>query len=524
MANLRRWSSSASGNATVTGGVNTINFAEGQTPGSVNNSAREMMAQVRSIYTPAEWGWVEHSATASVASQTAFKISGNQTTNWTAGRRWRLMSGSTTRYGSVVSASFTAETTVTVTVDSGSLSASHSLAALAAIDTNNVPSGYARLASTNTFTANQTILGSAADAYSYLQGNGFNAISFIENYGTATASQLRLNKSRGTLASPTIVSNGDEIGSVLFYGFDGATLRPAASVGALVDNTPGASDMPGRLIFNTTADGAAAPTERMRIDSGGNVGIGGTPVAIYGRTLQIGDGSTTSSISLLGTGSGTTGDVFLSSTGSEALLASRASTPLLLGTGDTERMRIDASGFVGVGQTPDGDARMQVRETGSASRRAADFYLNVASSTATPAARFIKHDNDTTTSNKFVEFTINQNGAGSGQINANGASQAAFGSFSDIRLKENVTNLPSQLGSLMALRPVEFDYKDGSGHQIGFIAQEMQAIYPDAVGRDGEYLTLSGYGKTEARLIKALQEAVAKIDALEARIAALEAA
>ena len=134
MANLRRWSSSASGNSSVAGGANTINFAEGQTPGSVNNSAREMMAQVRSIYTPAEWGWVEHSATASVASQTSFKISGDQTTNWTAGRRWRLKSGSTTRYGSVVSSSYTAETTITVTVDSGSLSASHSLAALSAID------------------------------------------------------------------------------------------------------------------------------------------------------------------------------------------------------------------------------------------------------------------------------------------------------------------------------------------------------------------------------------------------------
>jgi hypothetical protein len=139
MANLRKWSSSASGNATVTGGVNTINFAEGQTPGSVNNSAREMMAQVRSIYTPSEWGWVEHSATVSVASQTSFKLGGNQTTNWTAGRRWRLKSGSTTRYGSVVSSSFTAETTITVTVDSGSLSASHSLAALAGIDSNHVP-------------------------------------------------------------------------------------------------------------------------------------------------------------------------------------------------------------------------------------------------------------------------------------------------------------------------------------------------------------------------------------------------
>lgn len=142
MANVRKWSSSASGNASVAGGSNTINFAEGQSPGSVNNSSREMMAQLRAIYTPDEWGWVEHSATASVASQTVFKLAGNQTSNWTANRRWRLKSGSTTRYGTVVSSSFTSETTITVTVDSGSLSASHSLAALAAIDGNHVPASY----------------------------------------------------------------------------------------------------------------------------------------------------------------------------------------------------------------------------------------------------------------------------------------------------------------------------------------------------------------------------------------------
>lgn len=139
MANVRKWSTSASGNASVAGGSNTINFAEGQAPGSVNNSAREMMAQIRSIYTPDEWGWVEFSATASVASQTVFKLAGNQTSNWTANRRWRLKSGSTTRYGTIVSSSFTSETTITVTVDSGSLSTSHSLVALAAIDANHVP-------------------------------------------------------------------------------------------------------------------------------------------------------------------------------------------------------------------------------------------------------------------------------------------------------------------------------------------------------------------------------------------------
>lgn len=172
MVNLRKWSTTATGNASVAGGANTINFAEGQTPGSVNNSAREMMAQLRSVYTPSEWGWVENSATASVASQTTFKLAGNQTTDWVAPRRWRLKSGSTTRYGTVVSSSFTVETTITVTVDSGSLSASHSLAALAVIDTNHVPTTYvtsasvatslalyATLGGTNTFSATQAFSG-----------------------------------------------------------------------------------------------------------------------------------------------------------------------------------------------------------------------------------------------------------------------------------------------------------------------------------------------------------------------------
>ena len=124
----------------------------------------------------------------------------------------------------------------------------------------------------------------------------------------------------------------------------------------------------------------------------------------------------------------------------------------------------------------------------------------------------------------FVQFLINARSSGSGQINANGASQAAFGSYSDARLKENITDLDSQLANLLSLRPVEFDYKDGSGHQVGFIAQEVQQIYPDlvGVGADG-FLTLTGLGKNEARLIKALQEAWVYIQGLEDRIEALEA-
>jgi hypothetical protein len=82
------------------------------------------------------------------------------------------------------------------------------------------------------------------------------------------------------------------------------------------------------------------------------------------------------------------------------------------------------------------------------------------------------------------------------------------------------------LPKILALRPVEFDYKDGSGHQTGFVAQEMQEIYPDAVGEADGYLTITGFGKTEARLVKALQELnanlVAELQSVRQRLATLE--
>lgn len=78
----------------------------------------------------------------------------------------------------------------------------------------------------------------------------------------------------------TSVLNNDELGSIVFGGSTGdgsTTCRNAAQITAFVDDTPGSNVMPGRLVFSTTADGASTPTERMRIDSSGNVGIGTDP-------------------------------------------------------------------------------------------------------------------------------------------------------------------------------------------------------------------------------------------------------
>jgi hypothetical protein len=84
-------------------------------------------------------------------------------------------------------------------------------------------------------------------------------------------------RARGVLATPTIVADNDVLGGIAGYGYDGAAFLNTASVAMAVDGTPGTNDMPTRITFSTTADGAAAPTERVRITSAGYVGINCTP-------------------------------------------------------------------------------------------------------------------------------------------------------------------------------------------------------------------------------------------------------
>jgi hypothetical protein len=75
----------------------------------------------------------------------------------------------------------------------------------------------------------------------------------------------------GTIGGNTIVNNSDTLGAISFQGSDGSEFVPGATIEAVVDGTPGANDMPGRLVFSTTADGASSPTEQMRLDSSGNL-------------------------------------------------------------------------------------------------------------------------------------------------------------------------------------------------------------------------------------------------------------
>jgi len=108
--------------------------------------------------------------------------------------------------------------------------------------------------------------------------DGEAGISIHRGSASSGGGGIFFSKSRGASAGDdTVVQSGDEIGKLFFAGADGTDrATPAAQISVEVDGTPGANDMPGRILFGTTADGASSPTEAMRIEEDGHVLIGQT--------------------------------------------------------------------------------------------------------------------------------------------------------------------------------------------------------------------------------------------------------
>ena len=190
----------------------------------------------------------------------------------------------------------------------------------------------------------QTRLESSGEAgpHTYRDGNSGNDIRFFST--------------NGTLANPTAKTNGSAVGQIHFHGHDGTAYEQRASILATVDSTPSTGNMPMRLTFMT---GTTSNAERMRIDSLGNVGIGGvtiTPRDVGATTLQIGGNGTRSAIKLhtSNTGIGAQDGAFIGYDSSHSLyfLNSEANSKIRLGTDtNANRVIIDESGMTLESQT-----------------------------------------------------------------------------------------------------------------------------------------------------------------------------
>jgi hypothetical protein len=106
-------------------------------------------------------------------------------------------------------------------------------------------------------------------------GNKSDYIYYLANNNAASHSAIIMAKSKGTIETKTAVANGDDLGAVYGFAYDGTTFREAA--GILFENvgTPVAGSISGRIAFKTR-NTTSSSTEKMRITELGNVGIANT--------------------------------------------------------------------------------------------------------------------------------------------------------------------------------------------------------------------------------------------------------
>jgi len=169
-------------------------------------------------------------------------------------------------------------------------------------------------------------------------------------------------------------------------------------------------------------------------------------------------------------------------------------------SGNTERMRMDSAGSLLVGT----------------SSKASACSITAPASPTVPA--FLTA-NTTSGATHYAAFFRNSGGTEIGFIKISNTG-TTYDTGSDYRLKENAQPIQNGLERLNQLNPVKFDWKEDGTSSEGFIAHEVQEIFPDAVSGEKDAETMQGmdYGRITPLLVKAIQEQQTQIDALQSEI------
>jgi hypothetical protein len=280
-----------------------------------------------------------------------------------------------------------------------------------------------------------------------LQVHGTGALGYINSgrwSNDSNRSELVFSKSRGAaVGTRGVVQNNDNTGAVTFTGDDGTSFVTCAQIVGVVDGTPGANDMPGRLVFSTTADGAASPTERMRIGNNGHI-------------------------------------------------SNKGSNSVNIGVDGWELFPRGSAWFTAT----DGFGVVSVARRGT-DGSVIDFY---------------------------------KGGTNVGTISVT-SSATSYNTSSDYRLKENVVPLTGAIDRVNQLQVHRFNFiSDPDTTVDGFLAHEAQTVVPECATGTKDEVDAEGnpiyQGIDQSKLVPlltaALQEAIGRIETLEAEVAALK--
>jgi hypothetical protein len=333
------------------------------------------------------------------------------------------------------------------------------------------------------------------------------------NVGIGTSSPSRkvsladsVNGYNLELQQTSAYNSGNQSGIVFSAPYNiGGSVTDLASIRGGKENATD-EDFGGKLAFYTRANGGS-DTERMRIDSSGNLGLGVTPSAWSAPAFQISRGShfaDTGSVGMQHNAYFNSGWKYIASSQGALQFQAIPGTGFLWNTAPSgtagnaisfsEAMRIDSSGNLLVGRSSAGAA---ATDNGHVFYGSGQHYIF---SNATECVRF---------------YETSGSGQQVGSISIT-SSATAFNTSSDERLKENITDAPA--GNVDDIKVRSFDWKaDGSHQDYGMVAQELEAVAPYAVtkGETEDDMWSVDYSKLVPMLIKEIQDLKAEVAALK---------
>jgi hypothetical protein len=261
-----------------------------------------------------------------------------------------------------------------------------------------------------------------------------------------------------------------------------------------------AADLGTGLHIKTADSGGSVSTDADELVLENSAGVGMTMLGGTGNDLCINFGDS---------GDNNIGRIIYANNGNN----------MMFHTNDAEKMRIDGDGHIAI----NGTAKLGTYSTGILSVTAdignTDQGITIKNTNAAYNAEHM-----------FMEF-LNSSGARAGCISHTAATTTAYTTSSDYRLKENETNITDGINRLKQLKPYKFNFKADKDTTVdGFFAHEVSSIVPEAIIGEKDAVTKDDnpiyQGIDQSKLVplltSALQEAITKIESLEARVKTLE--